>query len=121
MAEVCGQLLGEVDQRPVDPVQALQHNGVPVGEQPGQGDVVDLVSNAGPDPPGTGEPGRGQRPAGPGDPQERGAKPSPADQLIDGVQREQVVIRPGPVVGQRCVASPDAVGELVDRDADTPA
>ena len=55
MAELGRQLLAERDDRRPDPVQALQHHGRAVGEQPDQLVVADLIGDAGAHPAGCGE------------------------------------------------------------------
>ena len=50
VAELGGQVLGEVDDRRPEAVQALQHQGGPVGEEPDQGVVADLVGRRPPRP-----------------------------------------------------------------------
>jgi hypothetical protein len=86
MAEVGGQLVGELDQRRPEPVQALQDDCAAVGEQPQDGVGGHLVGDLGAGAAGRGEALRVDDGAVLGDAQEGRAQPSAGEQLVDGGQ-----------------------------------
>ena len=90
MTEVGGQRAGEVDQRWPQPVQALQHDRVPVGEQREHPVVGDLVADQGPVPTAARIAPLGHDGAVLGDADERRAQAAPREQLVDRVEGEQV-------------------------------
>ena len=84
VAQVGGQLVGELDQRRPQPVQALQDDGAAVGEQPQHRVGGHLVADLGAGAPGRGEPLGVDDDAVLGDAQEGRAQPAPGEQLVDG-------------------------------------
>ena len=83
VAQVGGELVGELDQRRPEPVQALQDDGAAVGEQPQDGVGGDLVGDLRAGAAGGREPLRVDDGAVLRDPQERRAQAAAGEQLVD--------------------------------------
>ena len=122
VTELGGQLLAQRDDRRPDAVQSLQHHRRPVGEQPDELVVADLVGDAGADAAGSGEGLVGQRVAALGHPQERGPQPALGDQFVDRIAAQQIGEGARQVVrrGEQRLLPPVVRRELVAIDGDEP-
>ena len=90
VAQVGGQLVGELDQRRPEAVQALQHHRAAVGEQPQDRVRGHLVGDLGAGAAGRREPLRVDDDAVLRDAEEGRAQPARGEQLVDRREVEQV-------------------------------
>ena len=114
MPELGGEFGAEGDQRRPDPVQGLQHDGRPVGDERQHPVIGDLIGHLGPGATGAGIPRRIDHRPVLGQPQERRTEATAGQQLIDRVQVQQVA-ECCPVVirrGQQRLRPPVRIGKL---------
>ena len=86
MPELCGQLARKVDQRRPEPVKALQHHRMAVGEELQHPVVDDLIGNSRAYPTGPCVPGRIDDGSLLDQADERRAQPTPGEQLVDRIE-----------------------------------
>jgi hypothetical protein len=122
VAQVGSQLVGELDQRGPEPVQALQDDGAALGEQAEDRVRGDLVADLGTGAAGRGEPLGVDDGAVLGDPQEGRAQAPPGEQFVDGGQVDQIGEGVTGVLGagQQRPAGPVLLGEVPRVDVRAP-